>query len=104
MTCVYVGRVNVTQLRATCGAQELARRKVVDEASAGKTDVTLYDCLDAFTQEEELGADDLWYASKAGQPAKLYFDPMLLSGTARDAETINRPPRNSTCGGCQRFW
>lgn len=40
--------------------QEFKHRTVTD---TGHESVSLHECLDLFTQEEELGAEDLWYGS-----------------------------------------
>ncbi|EJD07703.1 UCH-domain-containing protein [Fomitiporia mediterranea MF3/22] len=52
--------------------------KEMQEASAARSKkcITLNDCLDEFTREEELGEEDLWYCSKCKkhQPATKKFD------------------------------
>lgn len=50
-------------------AQAAARNKT-------KRDITLYDCLEEFTKEEQLGEDDLWYCPrcKKHQQATKKFD------------------------------
>jgi ubiquitin carboxyl-terminal hydrolase 4/11/15 len=54
---------------STSGWSDIEELKDLDEANTNQTDqknkqVTLSDCLDEFTKEEELSEEDLWYCPK----------------------------------------